>query len=577
MVFKLHSRLVIFNVCAIVLVTLFMGYYLSSNLRSTFESEIEDQLFTSASLAKSFIGFSPLRGNSIALANDLGKTLNVRVTLIDRNGKVLGDSDLTPEGVASVENHSDRPEVMAAMESGRGTSIRSSATVGVPFIYVAVHLEDGGVLRVARPLEPVETLVGGLRRQLLLALIVSVALTLVFGYMVYAFVSRPLHRMAEASNALAVGDLSVELPVVGDHDLAVMGSSLNAMARSLRKQMDELQSDKGRIEAIVAAMSAGIIVFDRDARVVLANESIRRSLDIHGEPAGKIPMELVRDPALEAAIRDALRGADVPAVDLTTRGGRVLSAKAAPVRSMSGQTELAVVVFHDLTEIRRTETMRKDFIANVSHEFKTPLTSIRGYAETLTDTAANDPEHTREFLETIQRNATLLQALVDDLLVLAQLESEPPVEKQPILVRPLIEEQVHLRQPLLEDKKIRVAVECPPVEILADRSRLARAISNLLDNAIHYNRPGGQIRISGRATSNGFAVDIEDTGSGIPQGDLVRVFERFYRVEKSRTRESGGTGLGLAIVKHAVESQGGTISVASKLGTGSTFTITLPA
>jgi len=577
MAFKLHSRLVFFNVAAILLITLLMGYYLGSSLRTVFESEIEDQMYTSAALAKSYMRVSPLQGNSIELANDIGKTLGIRVTLIDMDGKVLGDSELTPEGVVSIENHSDRPEVMAALESGRGTSIRRSATVGVPFIYVAVKLDDGSVLRVARPLEPVESLIGGLRKQLLLALIVSIGLTLVFGYMVYIFVSRPLHRMAEVSNALAVGNLNVDLPVVGDRDLAVMGSSLNAMARNLRKQMGELQDDKGRIEAIVAAMSAGIIVFDRDARVVLANESIRKLLDIHGEPAGKIPMELVRHPALETAVREALRGTDVPAVDLTTGGGRVLSAKAAPVRALSGQVELAVVVFHDLTEIRRTETMRKDFIANVSHEFKTPLTSIRGYAETLIDTAARDPEHTREFLETIQRNATLLQALVEDLLVLAQLESEPPIEKQPIQLRKLIEEQIRTRRPLVDEKKIRIVVECPPVEILADRGRLARAISNLLDNAIHYNKPGGEIRVSGRATSNGFAVDIQDTGSGIPQGDLVRVFERFYRVEKSRARESGGTGLGLAIVKHAVESQGGTISVASRLGTGSTFTITLPA
>jgi len=391
MAFRLHSRLVFFNVVAIVLVTLLMGYYLSSSLRTVFESEIEDQLYTSALLAKSYMLVSPQRGNYIELANEIGKTLDVRVTLIDKDGTVLGDSELTPEGIAAVENHSDRPEVMAARESGRGTSIRRSATVGVPFIYVAVKLDDGSVLRVARPLEPVESLIGGLRKQLLIALIVSIGLTLVFGYMVYIFVSRPLHRMADASNALAVGNLSVELPAVGDHDLAVMGSSLNAMARSLRKQMEELQGDKGRIEAIVAAMSAGIVVFDRDARVVLANDSIRRALDIHGVPTGKIPMELVRHPALEMAVRDALRGSDVPAVDLTTGGGRVLSAKAAPVRSLSGQTELAVVVFHDLTEIRRTETMRKDFIANVSHEFKTPLTSIRGYAETLLDTSAHDP------------------------------------------------------------------------------------------------------------------------------------------------------------------------------------------
>jgi len=577
MAFKLHSRLVFFNVVAILLVTLLMGYFLSSSLRDVFESDIEEQLYASAVLAKNYMQVSPQRGNYIALANDIGKSLNVRVTLIDMTGKVLGDSELTPDRVASVENHSNRPEVMSAMDAGRGVSIRQSDTVGVPFIYVAVKMEDGGVLRVARPLEPVESLIGGLRQRLLFALIVSIGLTLVFGYMVYVFVSRPLHRMAEASNELAVGNLNCELPVVGDSDLAIMGSSLNAMARSLRKQMEELQSDKARIEAIVAAMSAGIIVFDRDARVVLANESIRRLLELHGEPAGKIPMELVRDPALETAVRDALRGAEVPAVDLTTGAGRVLSARAAPVRAISGQVELAVVVFHDLTEIRRTETMRKDFIANVSHEFKTPLTSIRGYAETLIDTAGHDPEHTKEFLETIQRNATLLQALVDDLLVLAQLESEPPVEKQPILLRGLIEEQIRIRHPLADEKKIQIVLECPPVEILADRGRLARAISNLLDNAIHYNRPGGHIRVSGRATNNGFAVDIADTGSGIPQGDLVRVFERFYRVEKSRTRESGGTGLGLAIAKHAIESQGGTISVASELGTGSTFTITLPA
>jgi two-component system phosphate regulon sensor histidine kinase PhoR len=577
MVFKLHSRLVFFNVVAIVLITLLMGYYLGTSLRSVFESDIEDQLYSSATLATHYMRISPLRGNNIELANDIGKQLGMRVTIIAQDGTVLGDSELTPQEVASVENHSNRPEVMDALDTGRGTSIRQSATVGVPFIYVAVKTDDGSMLRVARPLEPVESLIGGLRKQLLFALIGSIGLTLVFGYMVYSFVSRPLRRMAEASNALAVGNLNVELPVVGDRDLAIMGSSLNAMARSLQKQMEELQGDKGRIEAIVAAMSAGIIVFDRDARVVLANESIRKLLDIHGEPTGRIPMELVRHPALEIAVRDALKGTDVSAVDLTTGGGRVLSAKAAPVRSLSGQTELAVVVFHDLTEIRRTETMRRDFIANVSHEFKTPLTSIRGYAETLTDTAAHDPEHTREFLETIQRNATLLQSLVDDMLVLAQLESEPPVEKQPILVRVLIEEQIRSRHHLLEEKRLEVVLHCPPVEILADRSRLSRAVSNLLDNAIHYNNPGGQIRISGHAASKGFAIDIEDTGSGIPQGDLVRVFERFYRVEKSRTRESGGTGLGLAIAKHAVESQGGTISVVSQLGKGSTFTITLPA
>jgi two-component system phosphate regulon sensor histidine kinase PhoR len=577
MVFRLHSRLVFLNVCAIAIVTLLMGYYLGSSLRTTFESEIESQLYTSATLAMNYRKVSPLLGKPIELANDISRSLDVQVTLIAPDGRVLGDSELTPEGVAAAENHSGQPEVMAALQTGHGTSIRWSETDGGPFIYVAARLDDGGVLRVARPLATVETLIEGLRQQLLIALIISVGLTLVFGYMVYALVSRPLHRMAEASHELAVGNLNSELPVVGDRDLAVMGSSLNAMARSLRKQMEELQADKRRVEAIVAAMGAGIAVFDDGARVVLANDYICRLLDIHGELTGKMPMELVRNASLEGAVRGALRGEDVPEVDLTTGGGRVLSARAAPVRSLSGQVELAVVVFHDLTEIRRTEKMRKDFIANVSHEFKTPLTSIRGYAETLLDNAANDTEHTREFLETIQRNSVLLQALVDDLLVLAQLESEPPIEKQTIQMRELIEEQIRLRRRLLDDKSIHLELECPAIEILADRSRLARALSNLLDNAIHYNKPGGQIRISVHSSGREVAVDVADSGSGIPHNDLARVFERFYRVEKSRSREAGGTGLGLSIAKHAVESQGGTISVASKLGAGSTFTIVLPA
>jgi two-component system phosphate regulon sensor histidine kinase PhoR len=577
MAFKLHSRLVFLNVCAIVIITLLMGYYLGSSLRTTFESEIESQLYTSAALAKNYLKVSPLRENPIELANDISRSLDVRVTLIASDGRVLGDSDLTPEGVAAVENHKGRPEVMGAMETGRGTSIRYSATVGVPFIYVATRLDGGGVLRVARPLATVESLIAGLREDLLIALIVSVGLTFVFGYMVYALVSRPLRRMAEASHALAVGNLNSELPVVGDRDLAVMGSSLNAMARSLRKQMEELQADKRRIEAIVAAMGAGIAVFDQGARVILANDSICRLLDIHGELTGKMPMELVRHASFEGAVRRALRGEDVPSVDLTTGGGGILSAKAAPVRSLSGQVELAVVVFHDMTEIRRTEKMRKDFIANVSHEFKTPLTSIRGYTETLLDNAAHNTEHTREFLEIIQRNAVLLQALVEDLLVLAQLESEPPLETQTIQMRELIEEQIRLRRPLLDDKNIHVELECSAIEIPADRSRLARALSNLLDNAIQHNKPGGQIRIAVHSSVRGVTVDVADSGSGIPQNDLVRVFERFYRVEKSRTREAGGTGLGLSIAKHAVESQGGTISVSSKLGVGSTFTIVLPA
>src|SRR5213593_509735 len=361
--FRLHSRLIILNGCAIGFVTLLLGYFLSSSIKAAMESEIEDQLYKTATLAKAYIDLHPKHDDPIRLANDLSKSLDVRVTIIAHDGTVLGDSDLTPEGVRTVQNHSDRPEVIQALASGRGTAIRFSSTLGMPFIYVAI-MADGRVLRLAKPLAALDVLLSQVRGQLSLALLVSIGTTIVFAYMVYAFVSRPLRRMAEASRQLAVGNLDHHIPVVGDTDLARVGSSLNAMSKNLRLKMEELVEDKRHIESIVEAMSAGVVVFDREARAVLANRSIRQMLDLRGEPAGRTPLELIRHSALESAVRQALQGVDVPTADLTTSGGKVLAAKATPVRQLSGQVERAVVVFHDLTEMRRIERMLKDFVAN---------------------------------------------------------------------------------------------------------------------------------------------------------------------------------------------------------------------
>lgn len=575
MALRLHSRLVALNVAALGVMTLLLAYFLGSNLKTTFESEIESQLYSSATLAKAYVRVHPRRGDAQELAAEIGKLLGVRASLIAPDGRVLGDSDVTSAVLPELENHANRPEFIQARQGGRGASIRESATFGVPYIYVATALDDGTVLRVAMPLSSVETLLSGLWRQLVLAMAIGVGLSLLFGYMVYGVVSRPLRRMADASHQLANGDLNSVIPVMGDRDLATVGSSLNAMRKSLRRKMEELESDKHRTEAIIAGMSSGVTVFDREARVVLANGSMQTLLDLHGAASGKIPMELVRDPAIESAVRQALAGSDPPAIDLTTRGHRVLLAKAAPVRARSGEVELVVMVFHDLTEVRRTEKMRKDFVANVSHEFKTPLTSIRGYAETLLNSEPEDPTVRREFLEAIERNSALLQTLVEDLLVLASLERELPVQKEPLDLRELLDQQLGAKQHALAEIQIQASLDCPQIEVLADRARLIRAVSNLIDNAIHYNRTGGSLRISVSKTEHGIRIDIVDTGVGIPQKDLVRVFERFYRVEKSRTRGHGGTGLGLAIAKHAIESQGGTLSVTSRLGNGSTFSILL--
>ncbi|HEY2384571.1 MAG TPA: ATP-binding protein [Terriglobia bacterium] len=574
---RLHSRLVALNIAAIAAATLIVGYFFfGGSLRNTFESEIQQQLYRSATLAKAYMRTQTAISDPVDFANNIAGLLGVRVTIIAPDGKVVGDSEVSRENLASVANHSDRPEVIDALRTGRGSAVRSSATIGVPFIYVANKLDDGRILRIAMPMSNLEALISGLRQRLLLSILVCAGMTLVFGYMVYAFVSRPLQRLAEASRSLAVGNLDSDIPVSGDRDLAIVGSALNAMARKLKLKIAELEEDKRRTETIIAAMSAGVVVFDLAARVVVSNEAARRLFEISGGLTGRSPLELLRNPGVEMMIRATLKGEAGPAIEVVTGSGRVLLARAAPVRTAAGSTELAVMAVHDLTEIRRSEKMRKEFVANVSHEFKTPLTAIRGFAETLLSEPASNSGMSQEFLSAIERNSALLQALVDDLLVLAKLESEPPVERESVHIRQIIDELVRLRSQQLQEKHIQVEVECEPAEICVDGARLTRAVSNLLDNAIHYNRDKGSIRITGGPTSKGFELAVSDTGAGIPRGDLPRVFERFYRVEKSRVRSAGGTGLGLAIVKHAVESQGGTVSVSSRLGSGSTFRIVLP-
>jgi two-component system phosphate regulon sensor histidine kinase PhoR len=412
--------------------------------------------------------------------------------------------------------------------------------------------------------------------QLATVVISAVALTFLFSYGVRIVVARPLHEIAVASQKLASGDLEQRLPITGDEEIAALGTSLNTMAQNLSRQFQELSDGKQRLEHILEAMGQGVMVFDRSGRLTLTNTSILKILETGRDLAGRTPLEIFRRPELEKAVHEVLRGAPGTVLEIAAGTGRILQANVAPVPSAAGGIESAVVVFNDLTEIRRMERMRRDFVANVSHEFKTPLTSIRGYAETLLAGASNNKKIATDFLKTIERNSKQLEMLVSDLLTLAKLEADVPATKDQIQLRAMIEEQMAYRKNALHDQQLSVTIECPSIEIQADRSRLSTALSNLIDNAMYYNKTGGQITISADVQANTLSLAVADTGQGIPSEDLSRIFERFYRVDKARARDTGGTGLGLSIVKHAIESQGGTISVASRVGTGSTFTIRLP-
>jgi two-component system, OmpR family, phosphate regulon sensor histidine kinase PhoR len=412
--------------------------------------------------------------------------------------------------------------------------------------------------------------------QLALTIVVAVVLTFIFSYGVHLLIVRPLREIFLVSRKFADGHLDARLPITGDEDLASLRISLNRMAQVVAARIQAMSDGKQQLERILEAMGQGVMVLDRDGRITLTNSSLLKVAGTDRDLVGRTPLEVFRRPELENAVKAVLGGESVQTVEITAGANRVLQANVAPVTNASGNVGSAVAVFLDLTEIRRAERMRRDFVANVSHEFKTPLTSIRGYTETLLSGAKDDPRIATDFLGIIERNARHLEALVRDLLVLARLEAELPATRDQFDLMSIIKEQMAARKNVLAERSIEISVDCPAIQIQADRARLTTALSNLIDNAILYNRPGGQIRILADTLNGIVNISVADTGNGIPSDELSRIFERFYRVDKARTRDSGGTGLGLSIVKHAIESQGGTISVTSKIGSGSTFTIHLP-
>jgi len=412
--------------------------------------------------------------------------------------------------------------------------------------------------------------------QLVLVVVIGLLFTFIFSYGVHVVIQRPLHEISVGSRKLAAGNLDQRLPITGVEEIAAVGTSLNTMAQALSMRIQALSDGKQQLELILEAMGQGVMVLGSEGRITLTNTSLRKVLGTDRDLTGKTPLEVFRRPELENAVRGVLAGGPAQTLEIAAGNNRVLQANVSPVTNVAGAVDSAVVVFHDLTEIRRAERMRRDFVANVSHEFKTPLTSIRGYTETLLSGAKDDPAIAVDFLNTIQRNAQHLETLVVDLLTLARLETEVPSIKDPINLRKMIDELVASRQNVIQERDLHVTLDCPLTQVQADRSRLYTALSNLFDNAIKYNKPGGEIRVSAEVQNGALSVAVADTGYGIPSDELPRIFERFYRVDKARTRDSGGTGLGLSIVKHAIESQGGSIGVSSRIGSGSTFTIRLP-
>ncbi|MDJ0787289.1 MAG: ATP-binding protein [Myxococcota bacterium] len=517
-----------------------------------------------------------------ALAERASNDAKARVSLIAPDGVVVADSSFGPESLARLDNHAGRPEVAAALEGRVGSDVRLSRSVGRRLLYLAVPAEGGGVVRLAVDLEnPIATssVEPSLARVLGLAGAAGLAIALLIGFVTAARAMRPLAELREVLVGFAQGDLSRRLPWRSRDELGDIARVMNRMAEELRDRIQDLTSEKEQLRAVLQGMVEGVLVVDRAGRLVLANPRLRELFGVWGEVAGRPALEVIRRTDIEQALEDAARRDEPVVLEVSAGENRERSLQMHAVRfPATGDHIGTVAVFHDVTELHKLERMRSEFVANVSHELKTPLTAIRGFAETL-QAEGLEPEQRAQYLGIVLDHAGRLSTLIDDLLELSRIEGRnEPLALDVVDPRAVAESLLRNMAPRLKAREIEASLESSPeLRVLADRRALEQVFENLLDNAAKYTDPGGRVRIRMSPDGDRVRIEISDTGIGIPEEDQTRVFERFYRVNKVRSRDLGGTGLGLAIVKHLVQAIEGEIFLDSREGKGTTFSILLPA
>jgi two-component system phosphate regulon sensor histidine kinase PhoR len=500
----------------------------------------------------------------------LGRATRHRLTVIDASGRVIADSDFPKDQLPSLENHATRPEFVAALRGGTGTNLRRSVSTGRWELKVAMPVA-GGAVRVSTPLPQVDAVVGDAQDAVLLgglfALAVGIALALGFS----RSVARPLVRLRDASQAIAHGEQPV-IDARGRDEIGDLARALRTLEETLSRRLGELERERSETAALIASMIEGVIAVDPRGVVTTLNPAARRLLKLAPDAGPPAALELFRARAAREAVERALGGVESPGLEVEL-DGRTALLSGHPLPGGG-----AVLVVHDITGLKRLEAVRRDFVANVSHELKTPLTVIRGYAETLM--AEDAPAEVRRgFLEKVLANARRMQQLVDDLLDLSRIESRawsPQPERLPLA--PLVQEVWATLKPRADAAGVTFATEIAgdAGSLVADPQGARQVLLNVLDNSVRYTPGGGSVVVRVSRAPDGIEIAITDTGIGIPGEHLSRIFERFYRVDAARSRELGGTGLGLAIVKHLVEAHGGRVEAASTLGAGTTIRILFP-
>ena len=501
------------------------------------------------------------------------------------SGEVVGDSEESPQ---SMDNHANRPEIVTAMSGDVGRAIRFSRTLQRDLMYVALPVYDGttlaAVLRVALPLTTVQSALWSNRTDVFLGAIVIALLAAIASWLVARQIARPLEELKQGAELFARGDFKYHLRIPASEEIASLAQAMNQMADQLDQRIRTIVNQRNQQEAVLSSMIEGVIAVDVKRAIISLNHGAARMLGVASQDVqGQSIETAVRNTALQEFVTRALES-HAPIEDefvLHTQQEQVVQVHGTVLRDAHGNGLGAVIVLNDVTALRRLEQVRRDFVANVSHELRTPITSIKGFVETLLGGALEKPEDARRFLEIVARQADRLNAILEDLLILSRTEAgewqnEIRLERLPI--REVIDAAITLCRPKASARGIEMTVACPEdLEARVNAPLLEQAVANLVDNAVKYSEPARSVHVEASQVEGEVVIRVEDHGAGIPSEHLPRLFERFYRVDKARSRGLGGTGLGLAIVKHIAQAHGGHVGVESVPGKGSTFSIYLHA
>ncbi len=498
------------------------------------------------------------------------KDTNIRVTYIDKDGTVIGDSEANPE---KMDNHNLRKEIVDARKNGIGSSVRYSKSVKMNMLYFATTFNNGQVIRSSMPMKDVSAFEERYFKYYIGILFLVFLLSILVAFYLIDFMLKPIKALEHVTSEVSRGDLDKRVNINSNDEISQLGKTFNEMADRLQLTINNSLEQQNRLEAILISMDSGIIAVDKNRKIIMTNPYAENIFDINTNVIGENLLDVIRNHELEDVFSH--KNYDNNDIAMITFREKILRIRTADIIN-GGELMGTVAVIQDVTDIRKLEKMRSQFVANVTHELKTPLTSIKGFAETLKDV---DDQNIREkFLNIINDEADRLTRLINDILTLSDIEQHKEEKSEILDVKAIINDIYYLMKNTAEAKNITLTItNNENVTILGDTDKFKQMMINLVDNAIKYSEKGDSVFIGNIIKDNNCVVWVEDTGAGIPQKHIPRLFERFYRVDEARSRAKGGTGLGLAIVKHIVLSFGGKIEVESVYGEGSKFIITIPA